>query len=661
MVGVDAEEAEGKRGVKPLLVRPLGTRKRERHVLDVLACRCCRAAEDRRGARVVDALAHVPYGRLVFAEECAQIPARLGERREAAVAKLQERERGAAIGEDEDVVLYQLLSDVDDGALVDDARVVAADHVDDAADLAALQRFCNRAESLVALADGFGTEADLRRDLVGGDKDGHVAPRGEAFDGARDDLACDLLCVGDIRVMVVVGVVLRAGETSRIARRDDGRLEAARHVHNGGEDILHVGDPEIERPRAEHELCADGVRERDDAFVAVHGGEARTADAVELDALCAVLFREVDEFLRAADAHDLADERRQVAVHGDVDPAFLECADVDLRGRAMTDAEERVGRDVGGDDARVAEGEAAAQELLHDALPIAVRAAARAVEGIEDLVVGADRQNVELLPDLFSFGGGECSDGAILFGQGAGEIGEQHVGKAAREAARALTARIDAEGTADLADALFSEKRQFELAFGGELQRQQHFARVCAVLGDAARSAPKEVARDDEVGIGAADAARALRRDLARPHVAVLAADAGEAEGTLRLLLIKAVKRRIAADLFHVQQHLAHGGIGRLVEHILLRGERLAVGGNRLHIVVDAAVRVRMRRVVRMRLPGRVRVVVIMIMCMLMVVRVAMRLFVVVAMVVAVRVLVAVSRLLHVGAPFLQKLLFIHV
>jgi len=119
----------------------------------------------------------------------------------------------------------------------------------------------------------------------------------------------------------------------------------------------------------------------------------------------------------------------------------------------------------------------------------------------------------------------------------------------------------------------------------------------------------------------------------------------------LWLLLVKAVERRIAADLFHVQQHLAHGGIGRLVEHILLRGERLAVGGNRLHVVVDAAVRVRVRRVVRVRLPGRVRVVVIM--------RVYM--FVVVAMVVAVRVLVAVNRLLHGGAPFLQKVLFIHV
>ena len=140
---------------------------------------------------------------------------------------------------------------------------------------------------------------------------------------------------------------------------------------------------------------------------------------------------------------------------------------------------------------------------------------------------------------------------------------------------------------------------------------------------------------------------------------AVLAADAGKSKRTLRFLLIEAVERRIAADLLHVQQHFAHGGIGRLVEHILLRGECLAVGGNRLHVVVDAAVRVRLRRVVRVRLPGRLRVVVIMILCVYVIIRVDM--FVVMVVVVAVRVLVAVNRLLHGGAPFLQKVLFIHV
>ena len=300
----------------------------------------------------------------------------------AAVAELEQRKGGAAVRENEDVVFEQFVGDVDDGALVDDARVATADHVDDAADLAALERRCERAEAAELLRDVLRVEADICGDLIGRDEDGDVAAGREALDAARDDLARELFRVLDVRVMVVVGVVLGPGQAGAVARRDDGRLEAARDVHDGRIDVLHVRDPEVERARAEYELRADGVRERDDALVAVHGGETRAADAVELDALRAGLFRFFLEFLRAADAHDLGDERRQVAVHGDVDVALLERADVDFRRRAVADAEHRVGADVRGDDAREAEREAAAQELLHDAPPVAVRADACAVVGV---------------------------------------------------------------------------------------------------------------------------------------------------------------------------------------------------------------------------------------------------------------------------------------
>ena len=88
-----------------------------------------------------------------------------------------------------------------------------------------------------------------------------VAACSKALDGARDDLARDLLRVLDIRVMVVVGVMLRARQAGVLRRRDDGRLETARHIHDGWVDVLHIGAPEIERARAEHELCADGIRD----------------------------------------------------------------------------------------------------------------------------------------------------------------------------------------------------------------------------------------------------------------------------------------------------------------------------------------------------------------------------------------------------------------
>ena len=363
---------------------------------------------------------------------------------------------------------------------------------------------------------------------------------------------------------MVIGIVLRARQACGVARRDDRGLKAARDVHDGREHVLHVRNPQIERARAEDKLRADRVRERNDALVAVHRRKAGAADAVELYALRAVLLRERNHLLRASDADDLADERRQMPVDGDVDPALFERADVDLRGRAVSDAKERVRRDVRRDDARVAECQPAAQELFHDALPAAVRAAARAVERVEHLVVRADGEDVEFLPHLLPLGGRECGDGAVLLRERTRQIGEEDVGELAREPLRTLSARRDAKCVGDLADALGAEQRQLQLSLGGKFQREEHLARMCAVLCDTARRAAQEVARHDEVGIRAADAARALRRDLAGTHVAVLAADARHAERALRLLLVKPVERRVAADLLHVEQHLTHCGVGRL-------------------------------------------------------------------------------------------------
>ena len=195
----------------------------------------------------------------------------------------------------------------------------------------------------------------------------------------------------------------------------------------------------------------------------------------------------------------------------------------------------------------------------------------------------------------------------------------------------------------DLTNALCAEERQFQFALGGKFQREEHLARVCAVLCDAARRAAQEVARDDEVGIRAADAARALRRDLAGAHVAVFAADPRHAECALRLLIIEAVERRIAADLLHVEQHLAHRRVGRLLEHLLARRERLAVCRDRLHVVVHTAVRVRMRRVMRVRVPLVLRVLMIMRMHMIMIVRVVMSMIVRMGVVMPMRVDVLMS------------------
>ena len=307
--------------------------------------------------------------------------------------------------------------------------------------------------------------------------------------------------------------------------------------------------------------------------------------------------RELDHLRRAADAHDLADERRQMAVHGDVDPALLERADVDLRRRAVAVAEEHVRADVRGDDTREAEREAAAQELLHEALPVAVRADSRAVVRVKDLVVGAYGDDVELIPDILTLLRRHHADGLVVIGDGTAQVLEQDVGELARELAGRLALRLEAERLRDRAQFFLAEDWQLEAALCDELHREQDLAGMRAVLGDACGRAAQQVARHDDIGICTADAERALLRDLARAHVAILAADARQTERALRLLLIEAVKDRVAAELAEVLDHLAHGRVRRLLENIFLRGKRLAVRRNGRHVIVDADFMMLARRV----------------------------------------------------------------
>ena len=75
------------------------------HVLDVVAGSLGDTAQDDGSAGVVDAFAHVPYGRQLAAEEFLQGVTGFGSPFFTAEAEFQEREGSTAVGEQEDVVL----------------------------------------------------------------------------------------------------------------------------------------------------------------------------------------------------------------------------------------------------------------------------------------------------------------------------------------------------------------------------------------------------------------------------------------------------------------------------------------------------------------------------------------------------------------------------
>ena len=93
---------------------------------------------------------------------------------------------------------------------------------------------------------------------------------------------------------------------------------------------------------------------------------------------------------------------------------------------------------------------------------------------------------------------------------------------------------------------------------------QHQHAAVVGVGGRAGRDLAQQVARDDRVGVGAADPERRLGGDAARPHVAEPAADAVGAELALRVLRLVAVPHRgdVCAALA-ICDHLVDGRIAR--------------------------------------------------------------------------------------------------
>lgn len=254
--------------------------------------------------------------------------------------------------------------------------------------------------------------------------------------------------------------------------------------------------------------------------------------------------------------------------------------------------------------------------------------------GVKDLVVGADGDDVELVPDILALFRRHRADGLVVIRNSAAQVLEQDVGELARELAGRLPFRLEAECLRYRAELLLAEDWQLEAPLCDELHREQELAGMCAVLGDACGRTAQQVAGHDDIGIRTADAARTLLRDLARPHIAVLAADAGEAERTLRLLLVEAIEDCLVAELPEVLDHLAHSRVRCLLEDILFRGKCLAIGGDGRHVVIDTDLVVLARRMdvrapVRMlaRLQRALLVMVVMVMTVLVVMLMMMRVF----------------------------------
>ena len=177
--------------------------------------------------------------------------------------------------------------------------------------------------------------------------------------------------------------------------------------------------------------------------------------------------------------------------------------------------------------------------------------------------------------------------GFMVGGHGTGKVFQQGVGHFHCKLVQGFALGFDAELLAHGADFRLAFNRKIQRPFTCFLQRQHALAATGTVRCCTRCQRAQHVARHDKVGIGTAYAARGLLGYLAGAHEAVLAADARNAERALGLLGIKAVEHRVDAQFLHAKEHVAHCRVGRLLDNLLLVGERLLILAHRLRVVVE--------------------------------------------------------------------------
>ena len=389
---------------------------------------------------------------------------------------------------------------------------------------------------------------------------------------------------------MVVFKSLCTRQTSRFTGCDNRRLEALCHFHNRREHVLYIGNPQVQCPGAQYQLRRYRIGQRDDAAIAIHRSQTRTADAIELNALGTLALCQLDKLFFLTHSDNLADQCRQMTVYRDVDIALFQCADIDLRSHAVTDTEQAVCCNGCTDNAGEGKRQTTAQELLHYALPVTVCAAAGLMKCLEHLMIRADRNNIEILPDLLTLCRCTRLNRAVLCRNGTRHIFQQGICQIRSDMLNLSVLGLDTKALGGITNFLLSHNRDVQSAFCRPLEGENDLSRVHTVLRSTGSSGAEQISRNNQIGIRTTDALRAFRGDLTWAHVADLATDTGKAKAALRLLRIKTVKRRINADLLCAKHHLTDCRIRRLLDHVLLGWKSLSIFRNCGHVILNKCV-----------------------------------------------------------------------
>ena len=290
-------------------------------------------------------------------------------------------------------------------------------------------------------------------------------------------------------------------------------------------DALHVHHHRLDGPGEDRQLLVQEVAGRRDALAHHHlvGG---AADAGQVDALGALALGVFDQLRIQHRGDDHLAEGRLVAVDDDVDLVLHQAAQVDLAHLGAGGAEEDVG-DVGGPHrAAPAVGQRGAHRGGEDVAGVLVVAHVRAVQDLDHLAVNAARGHALLLPDRLAFGrrDREIAQLAALLA----ELADRFVGDVEGDLLdRAPLGRDAVLGRDRVELGLIADFVALSFAQPDGLQGEGQIAAMVGVRGRSSGDGARQVACGDGLHGRAADAHLPVLGQTARPHVAVLAADAG--------------------------------------------------------------------------------------------------------------------------------------
>ena len=268
----------------------------------------------------------------------------------------------------------------------------------------------------------------------------------------------------------------------------------------------------------------------------------------------------LDERLLAARGDDHLREDRLVAVAEDVDLLLVDHAEIGPRADGLRAAEEQVLHVRGDHRSAPAVGEGGPHRALEERDRVRLDAVVRAGQQLHHLAVDAARRDAELRPALaLPLGRAERRHQRPLLGA---ELRAHRTREVERDLAHGPPAVLDLPLRCERAQLLLAGERVAgrEAGLCGVAQDRGHLAAVVAVARAARGHRAREVAGDDQVGVGAAGSdlwALAEGIDATRPHVADVAAQAQVAEAAERLHAFVAVPGRGDAEGARAREHLA--------------------------------------------------------------------------------------------------------